>query len=332
MKLNVYDFDGTIYDGDSTVDFLKFLIKKKKSLIRFIPKFIINYVQYKLKLITKEKLKESFYSIFKYFNNIDDLIVEFWSINEFKIKDFFKNKKTHYNDIIATASPEFLIEPIAKKYKVKQLFGSKVNKKTGKYYGLNCHGKEKIKRIKKILPDAIIYKMYSDDSIADGPLLELAQKSYIVKGDEIVPYTSDLKKQNKFIDLFIKYKELISYLFVGGLTVLISLVTYYICVSTFLNPQNALQLQIANVISWIVSVCFAYFANRNFVFNSNNPNIIKESLIFFATRVITLLLDMLIMYSFVSILLINDKISKIISQILVIIANYIISKFFVFKD
>ena len=116
MKFIVYDFDGTIYDGDSTFDFIKFLISKKKSILLYIPKMFLYLIKYKLKLIKKETMKECFFEIFNKFNNIDELVEEFWNSNEKNIKNFFKNKKTHKNDIIASASPYFLLEPIAKKY------------------------------------------------------------------------------------------------------------------------------------------------------------------------------------------------------------------------
>ena len=135
----------------------------------------------------------------------------------------------------------------------------------------------------------------------------------------------------KIINIYKMNSEIINYLIVGMLTTIISLIAYYICVYTFLNPENAIQLQIANIISWIVGVSFAYVTNRKYVFQSKEKNIIKECSSFVGARIITLLLDMLIMFVFVTLLSMNDKIFKIISQIIVIIANYIISKFFVFK-
>ena len=71
MRFIVYDFDGTIYDGDSTFDFLKFLISKKKSLICHIPKMCLYFIKYKMKLIKKEKMKECFFEIFNKFDDID---------------------------------------------------------------------------------------------------------------------------------------------------------------------------------------------------------------------------------------------------------------------
>ena len=70
------------------------------------------------------------------------------------------------------------------------------------------------------------------------------------------------------IKIYQKYKEIILYLIFGVLTTLISLVTYYILVSAILNPDKAFELQLANIISWIVSVLFAYITNRRYVFES----------------------------------------------------------------
>lgn len=131
--------------------------------------------------------------------------------------------------------------------------------------------------------------------------------------------------------IYIKYKEIINYLIVGMLTTLVSLLTYYVCTTLFLDPQKPFELQIANIISWILSVTFAYFTNRKYVFESKNKNKIKEGFKFFSSRIATLLLDMFIMWLCVTVLLFNDKLIKIISQILIIISNYVLSKFLVFK-
>ena len=128
-----------------------------------------------------------------------------------------------------------------------------------------------------------------------------------------------------------KNKEMINYIIVGILTTLVSLVVYYALVLTILNPEDALLLQVANVISWIAAVTFAYFANRKFVFESKNEHIVLEAMKFYLSRLGTLLLDMTIMYIGVSLLFYNDKFVKIIVQIIVIIVNYIFSKLFVFQ-
>jgi len=126
-------------------------------------------------------------------------------------------------------------------------------------------------------------------------------------------------------------KEIILYIVFGVLTTVVSLIVYYACIYTFLNPENAIQLQIANVMSWIAGVIFAYITNRKFVFESKNTNKLKEAGKFVTSRITTLILDMAIMFIGVTCLHRNDKIIKLISQVLVIIANYVFSKLFVFK-
>ncbi len=132
-------------------------------------------------------------------------------------------------------------------------------------------------------------------------------------------------------DIFKEYREIISYLFIGVLTTIVSLASYYILTTLFLSPDNAISLQIANIISWIISVLFAYITNRKYVFLSNDKNILKEFGKFTLSRVTTLLIDMALMFIFVSILHFNDKLIKIIVQVVIIVLNYIFSKLLVFR-
>lgn len=334
-KYILYDFDGTIYDGDSSVDFILFCFKKNPKIIKLLPKFIVAAIKYKLKRITKTQMKEVFFSFLKDMKNIDNLLKEFWESHEKNIKEFYINKK-HDNDIIISASPKFLIEPIAKKYKIKDLFGSPIDKHTGKYNGENCHGEEKVRLFKEKYPSSEILEMYTD-SASDLPLIKLAKKGYLVVRNDIYNYF-EYKKPNIFKRLFQwsmhtykKHQEIINYLIFGVLTTIVSLVSYYLLVLTILDPNNGIELQIANIASWILSVLFAYVTNRKYVFNSKNKNILKELTGFCGSRVLTLLLDMGIMFFFVTLLRGNDKIFKLVSQVLVVIGNYIISKLFVFK-
>lgn len=134
------------------------------------------------------------------------------------------------------------------------------------------------------------------------------------------------------IKIYKKYEELINYLIIGILTTVISLATYYLLTLTILDANNKVYLQIANIISWLASVTFAYFTNRKFVFKVKNKSNIKECLNFYISRISTLLIDMIIMYIFVSRLKFDNKIVKLIAQVAIIILNYILSKFIVFKS
>lgn len=127
-------------------------------------------------------------------------------------------------------------------------------------------------------------------------------------------------------------KEIVRYLVVGSLTTVVSLGCYYFCVLTIFNPDNPVQLQISNIISWIASVTFAYFASRKYVFKSKNKNRFREMISFYIARVTTLIMDMLIMFIGVSLLHGNDKVVKLIVQVIVTVSNYIFSKIFVFNN
>ena len=131
---------------------------------------------------------------------------------------------------------------------------------------------------------------------------------------------------NKLFDLYKKYKEIINYLIFGGLTTLISIVTYALFAKVF-----HIDYLISNVLSWIIAVLFAYITNKIFVFESKSKKNIKEITSFFFFRVVSLIMEMVILYVFVDMLHIDDLVTKIIAQIIVIVSNYVFSKVFVFK-
>ena len=139
---------------------------------------------YRLSLIDKEKLKISFFSFLKSFDNIDELVTDFWNKHGNKIKEFYL-KRDHSNDIIITASPEFLIKPIADKLQVKGLIGSIVDKSTGVFLQKNCKGLEKVKRFYEKYNEGVkIIDVYSD-SYNDQPLFDIGMNNYLVKGNKI---------------------------------------------------------------------------------------------------------------------------------------------------
>lgn len=120
-------------------------------------------------------------------------------------------------------------------------------------------------------------------------------------------------------------KETFLYLVFGGLTTLINIIIYKSLV--FFN----IDYIVANIIAWIISVIFAFITNKYYVFNKKNTNLIKEFIKFISSRLGTGLLDLFFMFLTVSIFKFDDFIMKILSNIIVIILNYILSKFIVFK-
>lgn len=184
--MNVYDFDGTIYDGDSTKDFYFYCIKKKKKVLRLLPFQVTSAIKYKLKKQTKTKFKEDFYCFLKDFDNIDEIIEEFWSTHEHKIKKWYLNQ-SRADDIVISASPEFLLEPMLKRLGTAVVIASKVDKNTGKYEGVNCHNSEKVKRFSALYNIEDIDEFYSD-SYVDSPMAEIAKKSFLCKKNDVFPW------------------------------------------------------------------------------------------------------------------------------------------------
>ena len=135
----------------------------------------------------------------------------------------------------------------------------------------------------------------------------------------------------KIWEQYKKHEEIINYLIVGVRTTVVSFIAYVAATRTFLDPNNPVQLQIANIIKWVVGVSFAYVTNRIFVFKSKEKNILKEITAFTSSRVLTLFLDMGVMWLLVTKIGINDIIANTISIVLVTVGNYILSKLFVFK-
>ncbi len=177
--MNVYDFDKTIYDGDSTADFYLFSLRRHKKILLLAPSLIGAFLKfYAFHHGTKTDFKQVMYRFLGYVDMKKDL-PDFWEKHEEKIKAFYK-KQQRKDDVIISASPEFLLAPICQKLGIQYLMASRVNPETGVYDGINCHGKEKVRRFYEVFPDGVIDNFYSD-SHSDDPLAEISKRAFIVK-------------------------------------------------------------------------------------------------------------------------------------------------------
>lgn len=133
--------------------------------------------------------------------------------------------------------------------------------------------------------------------------------------------------------IYDKFKEIFNYIIVGALTTLVSLVSYFVF-SRILNIDKMFYFLLANTLSWILSVLFAYIANKIFVFYSKTlgKEGLKEFIKFVSSRVLTYLIDIALMFIFVKLVGMNNDISKLIIQFIVLVLNYIFSKLLVFAS
>ena len=125
-----------------------------------------------------------------------------------------------------------------------------------------------------------------------------------------------------------KYKEVILYLFFGVLTTAVNIFVFQGC------RLFELDLFFSNLIAWILSVLTAFVTNKLFVFESKNTSVsqlIKETILFFSARVFSLGIDMAVIAFMVQCLMIHELVSKVVSNGIVIVVNYVLSKFIIFK-
>lgn len=131
------------------------------------------------------------------------------------------------------------------------------------------------------------------------------------------------------VKLFKKYQSLIAYVFFGGVTTLVNLGVFWLLTKINWNYQ------VANVIAWFLSVLVAYLTNKVWVFSSHYTTFkafLVEFIEFYFFRALTLILDIIILYVGITLMHQNEMVVKLIDNILVIIVNYVFSKWYIFKS
>lgn len=180
--MNAYDFDKTIYNGDSTVDFFLFALKQQPALLHCLPRQAAAFCLYAAGRIGKTQLKERF---FCFLSCIDApaLAEEFWNENRHKIYDWYLSQQKA-DDIVISASPEFLLAPICRRLGITRLIASRVDSKTGQFTGENCRGEEKVRRLKQEWDIDCIDDFYSD-SLSDLPLARIADRAFLIQKGKV---------------------------------------------------------------------------------------------------------------------------------------------------
>ncbi len=319
----IYDFDKTIYDGDSTAAFIKFCVKRyKKTLVTLIPTGWA-FLLYAVGIYTKTQFKEKMYRFLKYIPDIDKALLEFWDGHEEKILDYYIAQKST-EDIIISASPEFLLEPICERLGIKRLIASRVDKHTGKYTGENCWGAEKVVRLKDKYGITECDRFYSD-SFSDTPLAEIAKEAFIVRRNELTPWNEfSPKKKEKLKSTFLS-KEFIVFVAVGVFCTLFNVV--FSAIYRLFIPSTTLAFLpgyvTSNVVSYMLNSFITFKERLSFgrfmkYFVSYIPNFIIQTVIVF---VFSLLFPEL-----------HSIFAYIAAAIIGVPVTYVIMKIFTFKN
>ncbi len=184
--MKVYDFDNTIYNGESSVDFFFFCVRKKPVLLRLLPLLVIKLIKYKMCLISVDELERYVakyaMSVINEVGDIEQISKDFLEKYFNKIKSFYFSQKSD-NDLILSANADFLIKGFSQKLGGIKYICSEVDLKTGEIKQL-CFRENKTVLFKKKYPDEKISEFYTD-SLNDMPIIEMSEKAFLVRGNKI---------------------------------------------------------------------------------------------------------------------------------------------------
>ena len=318
--MNIYDFDKTIYDGDSTIDFYLFLVKRHPSLLKYLPRQGFAFAKYIFGFINKTRFKEIFYCFLNGIKDIDSEVDRFWSANEHKIKQWYIEKKQK-NDLVISASPEFLLAPVCSKLGI-ELMASRVDKHTGKTEGENCYGEEKVLRLKEKCDTARVEQFYSD-SLSDAPLADIADEAFIVAGDNLILWNEyKLPAGKKFIKTFFS-KEFLGFLCIGVINT-INGILFSMLYSCLIDNIN-----ISFNLGYITALTISYLLNGCFVFKDKLS--IKGFLKFAVSYIPNYLVQNVCVAVFGNIIMLPDILVYTLSAVIGVPVTFILLKFFAFK-
>ena len=190
--MNVYDFDNTIYDGDSSVDLYFFCLRRFPYVLTALPAQGYGGLKYLLRDrrgdngAAKTVFKEYVYRYFRSVPDLEYVAAEFWESALSKIRPWYLAQQRE-DDVIISASPEFLLLPACRELGIGELMASRVDPETGRYTGLNCHDTEKVARFRQRFGDAMPDAFYSD-SLSDAPMAAISRTAFLVKGERISPW------------------------------------------------------------------------------------------------------------------------------------------------
>lgn len=175
-RMDVYDFDGTLYRGDSTTGFFKWCARRHPRVVATLPRTGIAAIGcFGLRVVDKTRFKGVLYRFLRLIPDIETEVERFWREHERNITGPCHPKA---GDLVISASPEFLLRDVCERRGLK-LMASPVDPHTGATLGPNCSGAQKIVRLREHYPHAVVERFYSD-SHNDDPMAELAQQAFMV--------------------------------------------------------------------------------------------------------------------------------------------------------
>ncbi len=188
--MNGYDFDQTIFYPDSSYCFVMYCLKKYPlAVLKATPGAAWALLKVLRKKADTKELKERTFAFLKDLREVDAVVRSFWEEHRGRLCRWYLDQKRE-DDLILSASPEFLLRPIAEELGVR-LIATRMDKRTGKINGANCHDVEKVRRFRELYPEGELDCFYSD-SLSDAPMAALARRAFLVeKGETLRPWPEE---------------------------------------------------------------------------------------------------------------------------------------------
>ena len=185
--MNVYDFDQTIYEPDSSYSFFLYSLKRHtRAVLSVLPESLRLLIKYRRGEAEAAVLKEQLFSYLSYLSDIEAEVERFWDTHWQNIGQWYLEQQRS-DDVIISASPEFLLRPMTDELGVR-LIATRMNPRTGRILGDNCHDVAKVCRFLKEYPGETVDAFYSD-SLSDSPMAWFAKEAWLVKNEhERVPW------------------------------------------------------------------------------------------------------------------------------------------------
>ncbi len=186
--MRVLDFDNTIYDGESPLDFYLFSLKYRPSNIRYIFPVIFHLIRYQRSKTSREGLERAInryiYRFLTSFDDIPAMVQAFWDTHMHKIKPWYKPRP---DDVIITASFNYTMDEFCRRMGIKNCICSTIDYETLELIHLNF-GDNKVKAFKEAYGDDVVPDEYYTDNLVDLPMMRYAKRAFLVRGNDVVPY------------------------------------------------------------------------------------------------------------------------------------------------
>ncbi len=318
--MNAYDFDRCIYAKDSTLDFYAHCVRKRPRLLRYVFAQSWGFLLYAMGLIEKTAFKQRFFSFLQGIEDPGAEAAAFWEMHRRHLQGWYLSQKEE-DDLIVSASPEFLLQPLCDSLGITRLVASRVEPKTGRFLGENCYGAEKVRRVRESFGEVEFNAFYSD-SLSDLPMAQLAKERFLVVKGMPVPWNeyrpSAWQKAKRHFLSF----EFLRFLIIGGVNTLNGVLFSYLF-------SLLLPTQIAFVCGYLSSLVISYFLNSFFTFHERLS--VAKMQRFFVSYIPNFLIQNVVVYVVCSLLGLPPLAGYILAAVIGIPVTFLLLKLFAFR-